>query len=512
MKRKTKMKYFSLLLAFVLLLTACSSNDKNDGTNTSTSSTGEANTGSTSGDEATKEPYELTLAMPVFGAVPKDMEAVQTEINKISQAKINATVKILPISIGAWEQQMNLMMSSGEKLDLAFTFGKTYPTQAATGQIISIDELLAKYGKGIEPAVGSEYLKSAEVSGKLYGVPTIHDFGGSSGILMRKDLVDKYKIDVASIQSLDDLDSVFKTIKDNEPGIAPLASGISTPVTHYVTHDKLGDRFGILPGFDNGLKVVNYYESTDYADLLNLVHSWFKAGYINKDASTSQLSQAEIVKANKAFSYFGRYKPGFVEQETRRAGMEMVWADLMPNHYSTTSDVLVGLWTISQNTENEERAMMFLDLMYTDKDIANLMMWGIEGTHYEKVTETSIDYPSGVDSKTVGYSTQSWLLGNPFLTYTFKSDDPDLWTKTTAYNDEAIKSKALGFAFNTESVKNEITALNNVTAQYLKVLETGTLDPSKNLPDFISKLKSAGIDKVIAEKQKQLDAWAAAKQ
>ena len=40
-------------------------------------------------------------------------------------------------------------------------------------------------------------------------------------------------------------------------------------------------------------------------------------------------------------------------------------------------------------------------------------------------------------------------------------------------------------------------------------LLTGSMDLDKNYDAFISDLKSAGIDTVIAEKQKQLDAWCA---
>lgn len=505
----------SVLVALLLMLAACSSNNNNGGTNApapaSDSNEEQGGQDSTSGNEAIKDPYEITLAMPIFGAVPKDIGAVQDEISKISKAKINATVKILPISIGAWAQQMNLMMSSGEKLDLAFTFGQGYPSQAANGQVQSITELLAKYGQGIEQAVGSQYLKSAEVDGKLYGVPTLHNFGAKTGIVMRKDLVEKYKINVTAIKNLDDLESVFKIIRENEPNIAPLASGLGGALEQYRNYDMLGDRYGVLPGFDNGLKVVNYFESPEYAELVNKMHNWFKAGYINKDAATSQISEPDILKADKAFSYFARISPGAVATGERQAGKELIGVELEEQAYSTTSDVLVALWTVAQNSQNPERAMMFLNLMYTDKDIANLLLWGIEGKHYVKVADTVIDYPAGVDSTTVGYSTQSWLMGNPFLTYTLKTEDPELWKKIQAFNKEVIESKALGFTFNTEPVKNEITALNNVAQQYRKILETGTIDPSKKLTEFNERLKAAGIDKVIAEKQKQLDEWAAAK-
>jgi putative aldouronate transport system substrate-binding protein len=503
-----KMKIISVLLVVMLIvmLAACST-PKNEGGNTS--STTSDSSESTNGTKT--DPYEIVMAMPIFGAIPKDMEAVQAEINKISLAKINTTVKILPISIGAWQQQMNLMTSGGEKLDLALTFGGSYSSNVTTGVVIEIDELLEKYGQGIKQAVATEYLQSAQIDGKIYGVPNVKNYGGRTGIIMRKDLVEKYNIDVASIKTLDDVESVFKTIKDNEPGIFPLASNITSPLVSYQTYDKLGERsgLGVLPNFDNGLKVENYFESQEYADLLNRMHKWFKAGYISKDAATSQTSAFELVKANRAFAYIEKFKPGFVEQETRKIGTEMVWANLLPEAYTTTDDVLLSLWTISQNSENPERAMMFLDLMYSDKNITNLLMWGIEGKHYVKVSDNVIDYPSGVDATSVGYSNVNWIVGNSFLTYTFKGDDPDLWNKTKEFNEQTIKSKALGFAFNSEPVKNEITALNNVTLQFQKVLETGSVDPSEKLPDFIAKLKSAGIDKVIAEKQKQLDAWAA---
>ncbi|MGO4373383.1 ABC transporter substrate-binding protein, partial [Paenibacillus sp. MCAF20] len=179
------------------------------------------------------------------------------------------------------------------------------------------------------------------------------------------------------------------------------------------------------------------------------------------------------------------------------------------NTYATTTDATAGLWSISNNSKNPERTMMFLDLMYTDKDLTNLFLWGIEGKHYVKVNESTIDYPEGVEATTVGYSLQTWMVPNQSIGYIRTTDLPNVWELTAEANKNAIKSKALGFAFNSEPVKNEITALQNVVEQYRKALESGTFDPADKLQEYKEKLKSAGIDKVIAEKQKQLDEWAA---
>lgn len=512
---KGSRKPIQLLLVAAMtmgVLAACSSNNENnagssDGGSPSAGSSSEASGAS---NEATKDPYKLTMAIPVFGAVPKDLGAVQDEINKITQAQINTTVTILPVSIGTWTQQMNLMMSGGEKLDLAYTFGQMYSSTAASGKILALDDVLGKYGQGIVEAVGTDYMKAAELDGKTYGVPVNGAFATNSGVFMRKDLVEKYKIDVSSIKTMADMEPIFQTIKENEPGMVPLASGLSTPLEFDRFYDRLGDRNGVLPGYDNGLKLVNLYESKEYADQLNLIRKWFKAGYINKDAATTQTAAEEMVKSGKAFAYFMADKPDMLAGETRMSGRELVKADLRPEAHSTTSDILVGLWTIAQQSENPERAMMMLNLLYTNKELANLFAWGIEGKHYVKISDNQIDYPEGVDSKSVGYNTSLLTVPNQMITYVFKGDDPDLREKTKAFNASAIKSKALGFSFNSEPVKNEATAVSNVIEQYKKMLETGTVDPADKLDEFNKKLKAAGIEKIIAEKQKQLDAWAAA--
>ncbi len=514
-------KYISMLLVAVLMtamVAACSSNNNNGNTTTDqTGETTEAGNGNAaesteSANETIKEPYELTLTFPIFGALPADMKLVEAEINKITQAKLNTTVTMLPISIGNFTQQMNLMTSSGEKLDLAFSFGigGGYANDALNGKLLPIDDLLTQYGQGTVDAIGANYLESARVGGQIYGVPTLHSFAQQPAIFMRKDMVEKYNIDVDAIHSLEDLEPIFKTIKDNEPGMAPLASGLATPMDSIRSYDRLGNGIGVLPGFDNDLKLVNWYETEEYAEQLNLMHNWFKSGYINKDAATSQTTTSDILKADKAFSYITMNKPEIRAVEERMIGKELVVANFdFVGPYATTTDVVVGLWGIAQQSENPERVMMLLDLMYTDKDLVNLFIWGIEGKHYVKVSDNVIKYPEGVDSSNVGYTMNSLTTSNPFIAYTLEGEDPELAQSINEFNESANKSKALGFSFNPSNVQNELTAITNVTNRYKKILETGAVNPESKLQEFITNLKAAGIDKVIEEKQKQLDDWAA---
>lgn len=149
--------------------------------------------------------------------------------------------------------------------------------------------------------------------------------------------------------------------------------------------------------------------------------------------------------------------------------------------------------------------MMLINLLHTDIEIINLLNFGIEGTHFTlngnvmTQTEQSGQYAPGV----------AWELGNQFLNYVWNTEAPDKWEQFKSFNKGAKSSVALGFTFDSEPVKSEVGALANVLREYQKVLETGSVDLDEALPKYIADQKSAGLDKVIAKKQKQLNEFLA---
>lgn len=465
--------------------------------------------------QAAEQPYELTMAFFAMGNIPPDLGMVQDEINKVAISKINVKVKLLPIALGAWKQQMNLMLASGEKLDLlvtgvSSTFG--FSGQVAKNQLLPLDELLAKNGKNIGQSVDKSYIEAGKIEGKLYGIPTLRDMAASYGIVMRKSILDKYKIDVSKLKTFDDVENLLRFIKEKEPGLIPLmpgAAGVSL-VEEWRTWDPLGEGYGALMNFGADLKVTNVYETPEYKALVNRFHSWYKAGLIYKDAAINKDHPSNFIKADKLFAYLTKLKPGIDQQESNLAREPLVSVELVPP-LSATNMVANIMWAIPRNSKAPEKAMEFLNLMYGDKEIINLFCWGIEGKHYVKTADGRIDFPKGVDAATSGYNMNlGWEFGNQLASYVFKPDSPTLWADLATFNKRALRSKALGFMFDSSDVKTEYAAVANVMNQYRMGLECGLLDPDEVLPVFIQKLKAAGLYKIIAEKQKQLDAWAKA--
>jgi putative aldouronate transport system substrate-binding protein len=493
---------FSIVISIFILLAACSN------TTTNSDETNKSQSGS-------KEPVELTMAFLAFGPPPKDLELVQNEINKLTKEKINATVKLLPINASQYTQQTNLMLSSKEKLDLLITGNipgfLDYSGQSVRGQLLPLDELIEKHGKGIADALGTQFIGASKIDGKTFGIPTVRDLAGDRSLIMRKDLVDKYNIDITTIKSLEDVESVLKTIKENEPNVSPLMPGQVGAATvvdgvYLPEGDPLGDNFGVLLN-SSKLEVSNYYESDEYSDLLKTARKWYKEGYILPGAATNKESAESLMKANKIFAFIASSKPGIEGQVSKNVGAEVVSVPLTP--ISTNTQKVTGfMWAVPQFAENPQKSVELLNLLYSDSDLVNLIDWGIEGKHYVKTDAGVIDYPAGVDSTTTGYALNSgFQFGNQFLSYIWKGDSPELWKEMDSFNKDAKASKALGFLFDSSPVKTEVAAVSNVINQFKGSLENGMVDPETELPKFQEKLKAAGIEKIIEEKQKQLDKW-----
>ncbi|MBT2700949.1 ABC transporter substrate-binding protein [Bacillus sp. ISL-40] len=484
-------RFLLIVMSAVLVLAGCSSKESSSSKKDDTNSKG--------------QPYELNLAYLNFTKID-DLPLVQEEINKIARKKINATVKLVPISGAAWSQQTNLMLTGNEKLDLIVSssfFG--YNTQAAKGQYVPLDDLLKSNGQGILKVVPERLLEGNKVNGKIYGIPSMRDWGSYYGYIMRKDIVDKYKIDLSQVNTFADLESVFKIVKEKEPTLTPVVNTQITSVASVLAGGKfdiLGDSLGAISFKDK--KMVNMFEEPEYVEAVKLARKWFKAGYIMKDSATSQEAAANIVKANKGFGYFSHMKPGFDVQEKGITGHEMVSVKLT-DVYSYTDAATGFNMSIARNSQNPEKAMEFINLLYTDKEIMNLLDNGIEGKHYAVKSDGVITLPEGV--KESKYVFGQWQIGNNFLTYPWEGNPANYWEVMKKHNDSAIFSPAFGFTFNPDPVKTEIAASTNVLNQYKLGIESGTLDPEKSLKEFNKKLKASGIAKIIAEKQKQYDKW-----
>ena len=176
---------------------------------------------------------------------------------------------------------------------------------------------------------------------------------------------------------------------------------------------------------------------------------------------------------------------------------------------STTSCIKFA-WAVPVTATEPEAAIEFMNLMYTDSRIENLLVWGIEGRDYQ-VTDGVAGFMDGQDANTVAYQTADYMFGNQFLALPWTGQDADFRTEQKGDMDAVTQSKYFGFSCDSSSIQNELSAVANVISEYCPSLDSGVA-PEGTYEEFIEKLESVNVQKIIDEYQSQLDEWLAAQE
>ncbi|MBP3965674.1 ABC transporter substrate-binding protein [Paenibacillus lignilyticus] len=513
----------ALTCALGLVLTGCGSNGNNvsNSSNANGDTTKQANaantTAATDNETKTNEPAapkleeaDLTLYYP--GSPQKDEQEVEAAVNEYLKDKINAKLDLMPIDWGSWDSKINLMISSSQPADIIFTAAwNGFTVNVGKGAFLDLTDLIDEYGKDMKAVMNPAFLSGSKVNGRNYGIPTNKELAATRGLLLRKDIVEKYGFDLSTIHTTADLEPMLKTVKEKEADMTPFYVSSDSGLLTNLNFDTLGDNSvpGVLHKIGTETTILNEPSTPEFKDAAALSRKWYQAGYINKDAATTKVKPDELMKAGKVFSYTASLKPGAAEEVMRSVGVPLVQVELT-EPTTTTGDTTGSMLAISRTSKNPERAMMLINLLHTDKTLNNLINYGIEGKHYVKVEGANdvIKYPDGVDAATSTYSPgTNWQIGNQFLNFLFDTENPKKWDMFKTFNDSAKPSIALGFTFNSDSVKSEVAACVNVYKEYFGTLNAGTVDPDKYIAQFLDKLKASGVDKIIAEKQKQFDEW-----
>ncbi|WNR42766.1 ABC transporter substrate-binding protein [Paenibacillus roseipurpureus] len=510
---KTGLVAGSMLLAVSMMLSACGSKTTQETASPAAAKPAESATATVT--PAALPEVKLTWYFP--GNFPQpEQDKVFAEVNKVLKAKLNATVDFKPLAFGDYDQKMQVVIASGEAYDIAFTASwiNNYSQDVAKGALLPLDDLLTKYAPKSYASVPKSMWDATKVKGKIYGFVNQQISARTPALMFPKDLTDKYKLDLSSVSGKINAD----TLNLLEPYVTNVHK--DDPKKAFITSfDQFGDLFNLdyISGFnvpggvdyaDGSLKVVNQFETPQAKKFAATMRDWNAKGLLNSKERVSQKKDEWTdAKAGKwAMNIGGAYKPGGNIGETAQAGYPMVDAPAGTQHL-TTGGITATMQGINRNSKNPERAMMVLELLNTDKDLYNLLNFGMKDNHF-KIDGDGFMVP-GDNQK--AYNPQvAWMFASNFLANVEKGMPKTVWDDTKKINETATPSKLLGFNFDAEPVKSEIAKTSAVYDEYSRSIELGIASEDK-YNEFLAKLKTAGSDKIIAEMQKQVDAWKSSK-
>ena len=503
---KTLTIILTLLILSSLLISGCKGEDKK-GTETNGTNSSEMNSNSQF-LYPNLEPVKLKWYY--MSLHQTDEQMVFEELNKIIKSKLNATVDFMPMELAEYEDKMKLILSSGEPFDLCFTSwwgGVKYYDAIQRGSFLKLDELVEKYGQTAKKTVPEKIWNAARYKdGNLYGIVNYQISVYTKGLWVRKDLAEKYKdeFDVTKIKKYTEIEPFFKLIKEKEPGYTPCL------MTRKGWYDQMSFTLGLLPVYsvagislEDPKKIIFGDKRPEFREYLETVRRWYLNGYIRKDVISIKDEEPEIKSAKYVAGIASNIKPGGASDWAIKNGYEVVEIPLGRSIIDTNS-CIATLTAISKTSQNPERAMMLIDLFYSDKKLYNTIAFGIEGIHYKKVSETRME-PLAKDRYYPG--NPQWQFGTQFNAYLNPDQADNVWEETKRLNETAAESPVNGFVVDTKPIRREAILISAAAAEFESIKGTGTVDPDEVLTKYLEKLDRAGADKVIEEVQKQYDEW-----
>jgi putative aldouronate transport system substrate-binding protein len=443
----------------------------------------------------------------------RDRTMVEEELNSLLAEKgYNFKVEIVPFEYGNYGQLVTLALSDGS-IDLFNMFGAIPLSIAADSEAIAnLDELLETYGKETLELI-SPYISTVSVNGSVYGTPAIKSIGKRNNFLYNTEMAKEAGFVAENVHDYESLTAELLKVKEKYPDMAMISSGFGG-MWFWPNMDTLGNDnyYASLILDDNAeAKVVNYYETDLYKQDIEMAKVWSENGFFIKDAINGQNAPMALLGQHQSFGCFtDNVSPEYVlESSVGNYDFEIGCVTAESEPWATTTTAAGFTWCIAELSQHKVETMQFLNLLYTDSDIANVMINGIEGVHYTLLPEGNIDYPTDVNANTVGWASPPGFMPNNWIAYPHQPITPDAYERYKADNEVSLKSPGFGFSFDSTNVMDQISACNNVCSKYLAPLMLGMGDDAM-LQNFLNDLKNAGVDDIIAEKQAQLDAWLAA--
>lgn len=509
------LKLIALAVSFMMIATsfvACGGSSSTDKDKTAVNA---------STTTAPKSLPHVDLVWYVVGDPHKDQKMVDDEVNKRLKSDLNCTVKLNFTSWTEWGNKYNLLLSSGEKIDMIFSSTwANFTKYARSGAFMDIKDMLPKYAPQTWAAVPKEDWQWVTYNGKILAVPCTNYEFTPGGLFYREDLRKKYGLpeikDVASIEAY--LDG----IKKNEKGMIPISGSVKNEIYSIFLYSA---KFESVQGGEQSLlqarsystprDIVAYPMTQEFAEYIKKMKEWANKGFWSKDALSAKATTVNEMNAGKgamawmnpatARGYMVGFKKDHPDWEMGYFPLSRIKGYAVPN-----SPINNGM-SVPKSAANPERSLMVLDKFRNDVNYWRLTTWGVENYHWQLSDDgkSKISPAKGQDPKVnPGFWTTSWGW------MVSKNDLPQAndWEGWKPLNDELqsmMKPNIFaGIFIDYDPIKTEQAAINDLKNKYEGPLILGLLpDPEKTLNEYRDKLKAAGLDKYVEEVKKQVNQY-----
>ena len=495
---------------------------------------------SNSGGEAGDDGHEdVTIHFYTFGfAGQQDADMVYAEVNKLIQEIYPwITVEFHVSNAADYVTHLTLAQVSGDPIDLISSFQFNYHDEISKGSYLDISSYKDQF-PALWSSVPEWTAAYTTVNGSQYGFinyQAMNAMNYASGI--SKEYADHYNMDVAALEAAiaseeflsqayyDEVLKFMESVQQQGQKVAILPSdkshalGLGVAVRGY---EQIAGPLWIAYN-DETCQLVNIFETDAAKRYLKNIYEWSEKGLIPKGFYEKAFSVTDLVKDPVSGSLLFQmsitnYAYNTPQLQNVRNGWEAYFfpTNKSAEDYYISSTNAAGIMAVSATTEHPEDALRVLELLYTNAEIENMLVYGLEGEHYitnEDGTITTLDYDGGQAQGDARYGMHKWAIGNSSLAKINQAFDQGYWDWSFVdLPENGQRSHLMGFVLDTTSFTNELAQVEAITTEYANILtQVGSKNWESDLQAYLDKLDAAGIEDVMEKIQTQIDAFLANK-
>ena len=459
-------------------------------------------------------PVSLKFLEP--GTQPKDYALVAQKINdKLKADGTGIQVERQYISWDAWTQKTNLMIQTGDSFDLLPIMEDITPTAAyvANGGLSDITSAMEKEGSAITKNIPEAILGAAKFDGKLYTIPAYWREPTSFNVFtIRKDVLEKYNLKTPT--TFDEIVQALKTAQSNWNGTKKLY--LSVKSSYNPLNNKESDLFRTFDSYPFTVKNAFFYvdgnvkswlETPEFKQICEMMRKAYTAGVINPDILTQTNDQLNsLMNSGNWFISFDTPTAfaGVKQNNPEAKNTDVAPFYLNPEKPRLRDFAFQNSVAVPSVSSHPDEAVRLINWIYSKEENYDLWYYGVEGTHYTKDGEHGMTQVLNPADNLPLYADGDWMSGNMvFERYDNKNGLPEVNKATYTPDTEAVDSIASGFNFDASKVQTEYVNMQTQAAQVITPLCMGVQDYGTSFESAISKMKAAGLDKVVAEYQRQ---------
>ncbi len=550
MKKRTICLLLAMIMVLSIVLAGCSKTAETPAADETPATTEPAettdNTETPEAPEETAEPAleQKTIQLMITGAGKQaNSDKVWAAFNEQLQQYVpNTTVEFIDVPFEEYSEKFSQVLASGEGVDLAWTgWLINKPQNIADGNLMPLDDLLAEYGQGIVDILGEnvvEIHRNAD-DGKLYYLPSWQGLvGDRRGWLVVTEIAE-----LAGDTWIEDTEAALNKWRNNYSEGTEAFQAVLDQATKYLAAAKEAGKLGAgintgrvfgwsmyngtrsnpgvggseigIPFEDNTFTVIDGVASEHYKLYAKTMADWYKEGYIRSDimsVDTSTLTMpknGEITDTTYVFSCDPYLTEADQDAATADAGMDMTYLPVEEN----ASLILGGdtSYAIPYCADEPERAMMVLNAIYSQPDLYNTLIYGIEGEDYTKNADGTIttSYVGASPTADDSYGIQRWIIGSCKNALINNGTDPNYYADLEALEETARVNPFLNFTFDRTNVEGICASILNVYYEYGPQLDNGVAGDNweELYNNYMAARKDAGIEELVTEFQNQINAY-----